>query len=161
MMRLIVFLVAVCSITNFSQASVIAHLESEGEYSDHVFTNPVGDWLESIDVYITWDTAFTIPPEYLTLYIMSPDGDYFDIGFNGSWDWDAGWGAGGGNYSANIDVSQLDITGTGEWELWAQNSAWSISNFSMDVVLNDLNMPAPATLALLAVAGIATRRRRS
>ena len=90
------------------------------------------------------------------------DGDYLDIGFNGTLGWGSNWGGGGaGNYYANIDVSQLDITGTGAWELYAHNSAFSVSSFSMDVVLNNLNMPAPATLALLAVAGFTTRRRRS
>jgi|TARA_Y100000294_G_scaffold28716_1_gene24220 hypothetical protein len=161
MMRFILFLVALCSITNFSQASIVATLEAGAgqEYSNYVSTNPVGDWLESIEVSVTWETAFGISPEYLTLYITSPDGDYFDIGFYGSWDWDSGWGTGAGEYFANIDVSQLDITGTGIWELHAHNAAWTIAGFSMDVILHDLNMPAPATLALLAVAGFTTRRR--
>ena len=164
MMRLIVFLVALCSITNFSQASIVATLEAGPgqEYSNYVYTDPVGDWLENIEVFVTWDTAFQISPEYLTLYIISPDGDYFDIGFNGTFDWGSNWGGGGaGNYYANIDVSQLDITGTGTWELYAHNAAYSVSSFSMDVVLNDLNLPTPATLALLSVAGFTTRRRRS
>ena len=162
MMRFIVFLVALCSITNFSQASLVVTLESEGEYSNYVYTDSVGDWLESIEVFVTWDTPFQISPEYLTLYIMSPDGDYFDVGFLGTWDWGSDWSGGGaGIYTAFIDVSQLDITGTGAWELYAHNSAFSVSSFSMDVVLNNLNLPAPATLALLAVAGFTTRRRRS
>ena len=163
MMKLIVFLVALCSITNFSQASIVATLEADAgqEYSNYVSTDPVGDWLESIEVFVTWETAFGVSPEYLTLYIISPDGDYFDIGFNSAWDWDSGWGTGAGEYYANIDVSQLDITGTGSWGLYADNAAYSIASFQMDVVLHDLNMPTPATLALLAVAGFTTRRRRS
>ena len=164
MMKLIVFLVALCSITNFSQASIVATLEADAgqEYSNYVSTVEVGDWLENIEVFVTWDTPFQISPEYLTLYIMSPDGDYFDIGFNGTFDWGSNWGGGGaGNYYANIDVSQLDITGTGTWGLYADNAAYSIASFQMDVVLHDLNLPTPSTLALLAVAGFTTRRRRS
>ena len=163
MMRFIVFLIALCSITNFSQASIVATLEADTgqEYSNYVYTEPVGDWLQSIEIFVTWETAFGISPEYLTLFISAPDGDYYPIGFNGAAPWDSGWGAGAGEYYANIDVSQLGITGTGIWELHAQNSAYSIASFSMDVILHDLNMPAPATLALLAVAGFTTRRRRS
>ena len=163
MMRLIVFLVALCSITNFSQASVTATLEAGAgqEYSNYVNTDPVGDWLESIEVFVTWDTAFGVSPEYLTLYIMSPDFEEFSVGLNGTWDWGSNWGAGAGEYYANIDVSQLDITGTGTWELYAHNAAYSIAGFSMDVILHDLNMPTPGALALLSVAGFTTRRRRS
>ena len=164
-MRFIAFLVAICFITNYSQASVIATLEGDlGQEWSFASTNPVGHHLESIEIYLDWHDEITgFGPWPLTLYIESPDGDMFDIGYDSAaWDWDIAWldDTGTGSYYANIDVSSLGMTGTGVWELGVRNAVNGWTSYSMDVVLNDLNLPAPGALALLGLAGISTRRRR-
>jgi hypothetical protein len=70
---------------------------------------------------------------------------------------------------AGGDIVATDTPGTGKGMV-AQNGAWFFNGFlsddfggsqdGVDIVINELTVPAPGALALLGLAGIAGRRRR-